>query len=151
MEDFVVSIDDREIRRAAWAYARLGESVPRAIRDSLFEVAVDAQERLRDRWQHDIEGGPARFTEISPGGRKGAVLDRRARQDGDGLTSSIAVNKLQSTYLKYAIGEERIRTPGDAGAADEYSFLWVGTRAALRGVGVTVDRHGNLPRTTYGS
>ncbi|KTR06886.1 hypothetical protein NS365_05480 [Aureimonas ureilytica] len=148
MADLVVSIDDREIRRAAKAYARLGESVPRAIRDSLSEIAVDAQERLRDRWQRDIEGGPARFSEIQPGGRKGAVLDRRARQDGDGITSSIAVNRLQSTYLKYSLGEERVRTPGDAGAASDYNFIWTGTRAAMRGVGVTVDKHGNLPRNS---
>ncbi|WP_279484019.1 hypothetical protein, partial [Aureimonas sp. SK2] len=115
---------------------------------SLDDVARDANERLAKRFESDIEGGPVDRTKIRPGQKRSSVYDRKARRDGDGVSSSIQVAKKQAAYLGFQLGEQEVRTPGVVGAASEYNFLFVGTYRQSNLLGIKPDRYGNMPRNT---
>ncbi|WP_062112228.1 hypothetical protein [Aureimonas sp. AU40] len=84
---------------------------------------LHANERLARRFRSDIEGSPARFTRIHPGEKRSAVVNNRARREVGSVTSSIAVQKRQSRYLRFAVGEDDVRTPGEAGFSTKTNLM----------------------------
>lgn len=121
----------------------------RVLRGTLDDVAEDANTRLADVFERDIEGGPVSFTRITPNSKQSSVINNQAaRKAGtDILRSSIKTQRSQSTYLKYALGDEDDREAGDTGAASEWNF--VPNPENLRAYqGINVDSHGNLPRNS---
>ncbi|GGD26011.1 hypothetical protein [Aureimonas glaciei] len=148
--DGLVGIDAGELRRFQRGFERAGADFPDVVRRSLNDVARDASERMKTVFEREIEGGPSRFSQVKPGARSGSVISNFARKGGSlgDLESSIAVNRLQSTYLKYSLGEETVRELGDAGAASEFNFLFSGTRRQANSFGLSPDAHGNLPRNS---
>ncbi|KQQ90984.1 hypothetical protein [Aureimonas sp. Leaf324] len=143
-----VEIIDRTLADLAGDLEELGErAFDRVLRGTLDDVALDANERLADVFRRDIQGGPAEFTQIRPGQKNSAVVNNpAARKSGtDVLRSSIKTQKTQSSYLKYALGEEDEREAGDVGAATKWNFI-PHEGMLKRYQGMSVDKHGNLRR-----
>ncbi len=88
------------------------------------EVAASALKRLQPVFETVIEQ-PVASTAIKPTGRSSSVVRDRGRwADGDAeIASQVRVSDLQSRYLKYQLGEEDTRLPGDAGVASEWNFI----------------------------
>lgn len=81
-------------------------SMKRVLYGALDEVAEDAQHRLKDVFERDIEDGPVPYTRVQPGSKRSSVVANGARKDKskDRVASNLTVQKRQSTYLKYALG-----------------------------------------------
>lgn len=147
MTDDIVTLDNRGIRRLERQFRELGETVlASALSGALNDIALDANRRMALAFERTIEGGPEAFTKINPGQRKSSVVERPGRPvaGADHVQSATAVQALQSTYLKYGLGERRERRPGDVGLADK--TLFVPIEENLRKYqGIDLKR-GNLPK-----
>lgn len=123
------------------------EAFERMWRGSLTDVAEDAVTRLADVFEKEIEGGPVDHTKIVPNSKQSSVINNKAAKKSgtEVLRSSIKTQRSQSTYLKYALGEEDDREAGDTGVAAAFNFI-PNVDAMKRHQGIAVDRHGNLPR-----
>ncbi|WP_279483996.1 hypothetical protein, partial [Aureimonas sp. SK2] len=108
---------------------------------------LDANERLKRVFETEIDGGPAEFTKIRPGQKNSAVVNNpAAKKTGtDILRSSIRTQRTQSSYLKFALGDDDEREAGDVGVAERWNF--VPHEEPLKTYqGISLDQHGNLPR-----
>lgn len=142
-----IEILDRTLADLAGDLEELGEKAfDRVIRGTLDDVALDANERLKRVFEQDIEGGPAEFTKIRPGQKNSAVVNNpAARKSGtDVLRSSIKTQRTQSSYLKFALGDDDEREAGDTGVAEKFNFI--PNEQTLKLHGIALDQHGNLPR-----
>ncbi|MEF2553760.1 hypothetical protein VQ042_20840 [Aurantimonas sp. A2-1-M11] len=121
----IVDIDGLEAM--AEAFGNLGKyALPDAAQAALNEIAKDSIGEMASRFERAIEGGPVAFTKPKPGRRNSSVLAKTPRGATKGeAEASIYVQKAQSTYLKYQLGEDNdgVRQAGDVGAASEYNFI----------------------------
>lgn len=136
------------LKEMARALDRLPDQVGRAVQEALNATAVSAQRRVGRAFDAEIEDGPTPFTKVRPGSKTSSVLarDRRYRRTSD-PEASTAVQKKQSSYLKYMLDEsDGVREPGEVGAAEKFNFVPVLKNVDLLSkLGVTPTR-GNLPR-----
>jgi hypothetical protein len=145
----IIEIDRDSLRAAEAAFEALGERVfGQAIQGALNDTAIDAQRQTGKRFERAIEGGPSKFTKINPGSRRSAVLARdRKFRTGREPESSTAVQRIQSSYLKYMLDEsDGEREPGDVGFSDAYNYI--PTAEGMSRLGLRLTPQGNFPRTT---
>ena len=119
-----------------------------AIQGALNSTAVDAQTETGKRFESAIQGGPSKFTEVRPGSRRSSIVarDRRFRA-GREPEASTAVQRIQSSYLKYMLDESTgERKPGDVGAANVFNFI--PTVDGMSRMGLRLTAQGNFPRST---
>lgn len=143
-----IEVVEDTLRDLADDLANLGdEAFERMWRGSLTDVAEDAVTRLAHVFETEIEGGPVDFTKIVPNSKQSSVINNKAskKTGTEILRSSIKTQRSQSTYLKYALGEEDDRDAGDTGAASAFNFI-PHEKMLKRYHGIVVDRHGNMPR-----
>lgn len=145
-----VEILERTLADLADDLQELGEQAfERLWRGTLTDVAEDANTRLARVFETEIEGGPVDFSRIRPGQKNSSVVNNKAsfRSGTDILRSSIRVQRDQANYLRFALGEDDERRPGEVGAAEKFNFIPVADK--LRGrQGIEVDAHGNMPRNS---
>ncbi|WP_139798131.1 hypothetical protein [Fulvimarina manganoxydans] len=143
----IVEIDEDSVEAAAAAYEALGEKVfGQALQGALNDTAIDAQRQTGRRFKTAIEGGPSRFTEINPGSKRSSVFARdRKFRAGREPEAATAVQRLQSSYLKYMLDEsDGVREPGDVGFAETYNYI--PTEDGMRRLGLSLTPQGTFKR-----
>lgn len=143
----VVDIDGLE--EMADAFGHLGKyAIPDAAQEALNAVSRSSIRELATQFEREIAGGPVEFTRPKPGRRNSSVLARTPRGATKGeAESSIYVQRAQSTYLKYQLGEDNdgVRQAGDVGAASEFNFI-PDPQALRKHQGISLTSEGNLPK-----
>lgn len=143
----VFDIDGLE--EMAEAFGHLGKyAIPDAAQEALNAVSRSSITEMATQFEREIAGGPVQFTRPKPGRRDSSVLAKTPRGATKGQAeSSIYVQKAQSTYLKYQLGEDNdgVRKAGDVGAASEYNFV-PDPQALRKHQGISLTSEGNLPK-----
>lgn len=141
-----VEIQPRTLRDLAGDLDDLSErSLKRVLYGSLDDVSEDANRRLSRVFDRQIEGGPTDFTRILPGSKTSSVVNNRAQRSGRRILSTLQVQRRQSTYLKYALGDEADRDAGDVGAAEAHVFV-PNEDNLSKSQGIRLTGEGNMPR-----
>lgn len=145
--DDIITIDNRAIRRLEREFRDLGDVVlGRALSNAMNDVALEANKKMALAFDRNIKGGPTAFTKINPGQRKSSVVEVPGRHQAGQSTvqSAIRVQPLQSTFLKYILGEKDVRLPGDVGLAE--NVILVPIEANLHGTQGIDLKQGNVPK-----
>ncbi|SMC58250.1 hypothetical protein SAMN06297251_10462 [Fulvimarina manganoxydans] len=147
----LIEIDPRHLARVREQYRDLGEQAfGKALQKSVNEVLDIATVKIGQAFEREIEGGPVPFTRVQPRTKKGSVIALKgfyAAQSGEVL-GKVVVRPMQAAYLKYHLGDEMVRRPGDAGVAEEYNYIPSDVAALERGQGVRLTAQGNLPKNS---
>lgn len=116
-----------------------------ALQSAMNELAEAAVDHLADDWDKAIEGGPTPFSRVSRK-RSSAVraITRRGATKGV-AEAEVRVQDRQSAFLKFALGQEDVREPGDVGVASQANFIPIEDALKSR-ARIRLTRYGNLPR-----
>ena len=149
----LIEMDPRALRRLRDEYRDLsdrsfGKALQKGVNDCL-DIATTKMQRV---FETEIEGGPTRWTQVQPGQKKGSVVAKKgffaANANGE-VEGRIFVMPNQSRYLKYMLGEARLRRPGDVGIAEKYNFIPMDDESDdLEDQGIKITQHGNMPRNS---
>ena len=137
----ISGLEDLEARFAALGKYRFADALQEAVNE-LADIAIGD---LAGRFDRNIEGGPAAFTKIKPGKGSSSVIAKKRSGAKRGVAeASIVVRPKQSAYLKYMLGEDDRREPGDVGIATRHNYIPIETN--LADLGIKLTKQGGLPR-----